>query len=565
MSQKKVFYIVLGTMLLLSSIVVWYVLMLSIAKIPGGYWFDFSFIDYLSSGQLDLKKPALISLSIVCGFLALIIILIVAPKNRLFGNARWANWLEIMSYGYLEKKGGLILGQAKGRLLRSIGPKHLSLSAEPRSGKTVSCVIPNLLSWNKSSVAVDIKGELTEITSGYRSQFQDVYLFNPLGEKNDSHCINVFDHLAKDEYEALTQIQTIAHQFIPDVSGKEGIWFSGARNIFIGTALFLRETGQHLSFGSIYQWVNEGDCRYRMYCALLQFSELSKPCKTAFKKHINAEPTKVAPGFLSEFNTRMEPFSNPKIAAATDKSDFDFKDLRTGNMSVYLICMPNHIGVLGRLLGIIIEQMLYAITSRIPTKDEKGSVLFMLDEFTALGKLNQVRKGAAFLGGYGIRMAMIFQNQHQVFSTYGRDEGNELLALAQERIVFATSEQDDAEKYSRELGNLTVKRSSRSYSGGHLSRSISDAGKPLMTPDEIRRLSKKKQIIFGTNQRPIKCKKIIYYKDRRFKHKLLAPFNGIPQLYFMEYDFIELDEPKKADQKTIDLEKALENLDDDIL
>src|SRR5690606_38351118 len=119
-------------------------------------------------------------------------------KNR-FGDSRWAMLNEIIKYGYLGDE-GIIIGQTKNnKLLFSHGPKTVGLSAPPRTGKGTSLVIPNLLNWPGSVVAVDIKKELFEITSGYRALHQKVYCFDPLSPDKESHRINIFDNINKDE------------------------------------------------------------------------------------------------------------------------------------------------------------------------------------------------------------------------------------------------------------------------------------------------------------------------------------------------------------------------------
>jgi Type IV secretory system Conjugative DNA transfer len=70
----------------------------------------------------------------------------------------------------------LLLGQT---YLMLPGQTGVILAAPPRSGKGVSCVVPNLLNWPGSVLVLDIKKENWTLTAGYRSLFSDVYLFDP--------------------------------------------------------------------------------------------------------------------------------------------------------------------------------------------------------------------------------------------------------------------------------------------------------------------------------------------------------------------------------------------------
>lgn len=76
---------------------------------------------------------------------------------------------------------------------------HIFTSALTGEGKGVSYSIPALLSWPGSVVAVDIKGELCEVTARQRLEMgQDVYVLDPFqntGFKSDQ--LNPLDILKK--------------------------------------------------------------------------------------------------------------------------------------------------------------------------------------------------------------------------------------------------------------------------------------------------------------------------------------------------------------------------------
>ena len=98
------------------------------------------------------SNPAVRSRLIGAGALALLIVggmaLIVAlPKRRsLHGDARWATARHMRRAGLFSDH-GIILGRYKNRYLMLPGQTGVILAAPPRSGKGVSCVVPNLLNW----------------------------------------------------------------------------------------------------------------------------------------------------------------------------------------------------------------------------------------------------------------------------------------------------------------------------------------------------------------------------------------------------------------------------------
>jgi type IV secretion system protein VirD4 len=100
------------------------------------------------------------------------------------------------------------------------------------------------------------------------------------------------------------------------------------------------------------------------------------------------------------------------------------------------------------------------------------------------------------------------------------------------RIVFAAKDHADAREISDELGYTTVRAKSIStplfgFSGarGQRSRSqnVSEQRRALLLPQEVKALGAEEAIIFYEGLRPIRCKKIRYFQDRRFTARLLPP------------------------------------------
>ena len=90
----------------------------------------------------------------------------------LHGSARWADKRDIKAAGLLNNDGVYVgAWRDKGgkiHYLRHAGPEHVLCYAPTRSGKGVGLVVPTLLSWRQSVFVTDLKGELYELTSGWR-------------------------------------------------------------------------------------------------------------------------------------------------------------------------------------------------------------------------------------------------------------------------------------------------------------------------------------------------------------------------------------------------------------
>ena len=109
---------------------------------------------------------------------------------------------------------------------------------------------------------------------------------------------------------------------------------------------------------------------------------------------------------------------------------------------------------------------------------------------------------------------------------------NRMLKSLAARIVFAPKDFTDAREISDELGFQTVavktvskpiganldRRGSRSRS-----ESVSEQRRALLLPQEVKELGSEEAIVFYEGLRPIRCRKIRYFTDRRFRRRLLPP------------------------------------------
>ena len=100
------------------------------------------------------------------------------------------------------------------------------------------------------------------------------------------------------------------------------------------------------------------------------------------------------------------------------------------------------------------------------------------------------------------------------------------------RIVFAPKDFADAREISDELGFTTVPVRTVSKplgatlerrGGRSRSQSVSLQRRALLLPQEVKELGTEEAIVFYEGLRPIRCHKIRYFADRRFRKRLLPP------------------------------------------
>lgn len=485
-----------------------------------------------------------------------------AKVDKLFGEARFATDNEIKQAGLFynpdqeTKWPPVLLGRKGKRYVADYSQEYTSLSAQPGAGKGVSFVIPNLLNYTHSVVCMDPKLENFGITSGYRSKVmkQKVFLFSPDNEKFQTHCWNPLDYISTDIRRRLSQIKNLTAILIPAKEGENQSFFLGARKALDGILLYLMETpGEEQTMYRAYE-INEIPIGVEKWIKKTVSDRdsggnpLSAECVTLLMSYANEQERKFATtkGIIG---TYLEPFADPLCRAATRKSDFNFMDLRKERISIYVGVSPGNIPKLKRLLNLFFSQAIMLNTIELPEegpKDSKGNpvyryqCLMLLDEFVSLGPVEIIRSSSGYTRAYNMRYAIVFQNKAQIFADecYGQAGGESLLDTFHNEVVFATEKTQDAEDYSKRLGNTTLKHRERSRTqskhGNSSTVNVQRHSRALMLPQEVMRLPYEEQLIFKRGGRimPIHCEKIVWYKDEYFKPRANMPAPAIPEMIF---------------------------------
>jgi type IV secretion system protein VirD4 len=266
---------------------------------------------------------------------------------------------------------------------------------------------------------------------------------------------------------------------------------------------------------------------------------LSPGCVRALCDVIDLAPV-TASSIRKTFTSRLDLWLNPILDAATSANDFDLRELRSRPMSIYVGVNPDDLHRLRPVLSLFFQQAIGLQTRALPEHDPKlkYQVLMLLDECAALGRIPILAEALSYLPGYNVRVALVIHTPAQLREIYGVNAAETMLKSLAARIVFAAKDFGDAKEISDELGTTTVrvKSHSRPVAGlletrGHKSRSVSvsEQRRPLLLPQEVQSLGVDDAIIFYEGLRPIRCKKIRYFADRRFRKRLLAPPRYAPR------------------------------------
>ena len=430
---------------------------------------------------------------------------------------------------------GLLLGEAHGRLLTFGGTEHVIVYAPTRSGKGVGVVIPNLLSWSDSVVALDIKKENFLKTAGFRAQHgQKVYLFDPFDPQGRTARYNPLSAVRRDPSDLYDDLQRIAGMLFPPDPRGDPFWTEAARSAFIAIGGYTAETPNlPFTIGEILRQLTAASDVKAHFEDVLKARQrgedaLSASCVAALNDFISASENTLQ-SVRKTVTARLGLWLNPRIDAATSASDFDLSELRSEAISIYLAVTPDNLDRMAPLLNLFFQQVVDLNARELPEHNPAYSrqLLLLLDEFPSLGHVGVLARSVAFVAGYGIRLLTILQSPSQLRAIYGADEARNFLTNHAVEIVFTPKEHEVAAELSERFGTETVEAKSRSRPWGFSSRAssetISDHRRPLLLPQELKLTPKSKAFVMVAGMPPILADKLVYYEDRRFTARLAPP------------------------------------------
>ena len=450
-------------------------------------------------------------------------------EGNKFGSARFARPDELAPY--LPMKGFYIGGgysfQDKGHILTVAGT---------RGGKGTNLIIPNLLGvsdYQGSWVVIDPKGENAAITARYqRERGQNVVILNPWGLLADSlgqaHSYNPLDILADHtSINLVDDAQMIAEMIVPiDRNDHNKFFTDNARAIVAGLLLHMvtfEDKQAEKTLKTLWEWVRLPENDWIELIADMsvndhkQFGDVVKQAANEIGKLMKAGD-KTWGNIISTVLQCTDFIKSPALQKSME-SGFDPKTLSDGKTTVYVIIPADKLQSHARWLRLVVTTTMRAVV-RKPNK----RVAFLLDEFAALGYLPEIETALSTYAGFEITVWTILQSLIQLKAHY-KDNWETFVGNSAVRQFFSVNDNFTAEYASKAIGETSHVVSERNRFG--LGKSESNK-RPLVTPDELRRVSGKNIFAFITDNAVTYYPKLPYYQMQRLSDNGKVRFDKNP-------------------------------------
>jgi len=468
---------------------------------------------------------------------------LIAPLTYL---PRWARRL-LVRIGLLKalsRRTGIYLGLWRGSYLRDCGPGHVLVMAPTRSGKGVGVVVPTLLTWPHSTLVHDLKGENWQLTAGARRAMGHICLkFDPTDATGASVKYNPLEQVRLRTVHEAEDVQNIVHMIVdPDGRGLNDHWVKTGAALLTGTILHLLYAEPTKTLRGLAGFLSDPKCTLIETIERMIKAEHDPDGSMAWRDY-HGEPTRTHPivaesmreilsksdneraGVFSTVMSFLSLYRDPIVAANTEYSEFKINDLVNHQrpVSLYLVVPMASRDRLRPLIRLILNQIVRTLTTTLDYKNGRAvpanrhPLLLMLDEFPMLGRLDVLAEALSLIAGYGIRACLVAQDLTQIYAAYGRDEA--VTVNCDTTVAFAPNKIETAQALSKLAGETTVRHAHRTRSSAGTSVSEPEVGRPLITPDEVRRLGADEVLIFTRGHPAIRARRLQYHQQDFFKRR----------------------------------------------
>lgn len=487
------------------------------------------------------------------------------------GSAKWGNVHELnKKYSDKDPSNNAIL------------TKHLSMSLNGRlhmrnllqiivggsgSGKTRFVVKPNLLLANASFICTDPKGELVRAVAPFLLQQGYVVKVFDLIDPSHSDSYNPFRYIRKD-----SDVFRLINNFIQNTTPKNAsqndpFWEKSETALDAALMLYLlheapleEQTMEMLLTMIEYGAAKEDDEDYKSPLDLLfEALEEDDPNHIALRQYrvFKQAAGKTAKSILVSAAVRLASFTLPEIQSITNEDSLELSKLGERKQAIFCVIPDSNDNSLNFLVGMLYTQAfqeLYYQADKVHMGSLPIPVRLMFDEFANVALPDGYARLQATMRSRNIMATIILQNISQLKALF-KDDWEGIIGNADTLVYLGGNEQSTHEYISKLLGKETISTTSSSQSkgrNGSYSQSTQQAGRELMTPDEVRLLDNRKAIVFVRGERPVidekydlmKHPNIAYTEDGGAAHYMHSPHC----MYDMRHLLSELEESYEQTQ-----------------
>lgn len=454
-------------------------------------------------------------------------------RNEEYGSAKWAN-NKAVNKKYTEKdyysnkilSQNVRIGLDGRRHRRNLNTLVIGGSG---AGKTRFFGKPNLMQCNTSFVVLDPKGEQLRDVGNLLEKEGYVIKVVDLINMNRSHCYNPFRYI-KDDKDVLKLITNLIRNTTPKSSQtNDPFWEKSETALLEALCLYLLHEApeEEQNFTMVMEMiaaaeVKEDDEEYQSPLdELFERLEIRNPNSLALKQYkiYKQAAGKTAKSILISVGVRLSAFNLESIASLTATDELEL-DLVGERKTAIFAVIPDNDSTFNFLIGMLytqLFQMLYYQADIVHGGALPVPVHFLMDEFANVALPDEFDKLLSTMRSRLIFVSIIIQNLAQIKGLY-KDSWESIVGNCDTLYYLGGNEQSTHKFMSEYLGKETLDTNTYGKSSGrsgNYSTNYQQAGRELLTPDEVRLLDNDYGLLFIRGERPVFDKKYDILKHPR--------------------------------------------------
>ena len=404
------------------------------------------------------------------------------------------------------------------------------------AGKSLFYVRPNLLQCNTSFITLDTKGELLRSTgkaleaNGYKIKVLDLI------DMHKSHCYNPFVYIKEDN--DILRLASNIYANTTDKSAQKGdqFWDESGKNLLCALMFFLHYEAPEYeqNFSMVLELLRAGD--------VSDSTEELSILDQLFERVRTQNPQHIAVKYYDDYRrgaadtlrsvqvtlaSRLTKFNLQSLEYLTNTDEMELDKIGEKKTAVFAI-IPDNDKSFNFMVGMLYTQLFQRLFY-LADKKYHGSlpipVHFLMDEFANVALPNDFQALLSTMRSRGVFVSIILQNLAQLKALF-KDDWESIIGNCDQFLYLGNNEQGTHEYISKMLGKQTIDTNTYGQSkgrNGSYTTNSQNAGRELMTADEIRLMDNNKALLLIRGERPV-----IDDKYNVFKHPNigLTPYSG---------------------------------------
>lgn len=401
--------------------------------------------------------------------------------------------------------------------------RHIFVVAGNAAGKGRSLAIQNLLRWKGGTFSIDPKGEFASITAMRRGTSerakgtgtsvrkfigQKVAILDPFNATQGAARIyktsyNPLRDINMNKGGGVDQISRMASAIIVPEDGNAAHFSESAKTILAGTieAVKTLEKPKNQTLSFVRKKMIGGLEELYTYLTndRLKDDGLAAEAVGILSNVIGSDE---GASFSTTLSRNLKWLASPDMRSHLEDSEFSLHNAIQKGWSIYVVIPPDMIDDFKSWLRLNVQ---IAMGAKIALGDKQRTIptLFLIDEFSLLGRFSEIEKQASYARGFNIKLALIIQNIGQVKNLY-KGNWETFLGNAGAIVTFGTNDLETEKYISDRMGQVMTVETTYSANSGENAQVLGSSGQTVGT-----------SVNQGRHMRPVKLPNEIHEEAAR--------------------------------------------------